>query len=67
MTILSPADCLEAVKAIEYSIKSKQSTYIRLTGSSNAPIIYNQDYDFKVSKLLILNEGKMLLFFVLVL
>ena len=58
MTILSPADCLEAVKAIEYSIKSKQSTYIRLTGSSNAPIIYNQDYDFKVGKSVILNEGE---------
>lgn len=58
MTILSPADCLEAVKAIEYSIKSKHSTYIRLTGSSNAPIIYNQDYDFKVGKSVILNDGE---------
>ena len=39
-------------------LSRKQSTYIRLTGSSNAPIIYNQDYDFKVGKSVILNEGE---------
>ena len=61
MTILSPADCLEAVKAIEYSIKSKQSTYIRLTGSSNALLYIIKIMILKlVSR--ILNEGKILLF-----
>ena len=58
LTIISPADCLEAVKAFEQSIKSDKPTYIRLTGSSNNTIIYEEDYDFKIGKSIILNEGE---------
>jgi len=57
LKIISPADCLEAVKALECAIKSKDSVYIRLTGSSNNPIIYKKDYDFKIGKSITLNDG----------
>ena len=55
LTIISPADSLETVKAIEEAVKSKNPSYIRLTGSSNNPIVYQTDYDFKIGKS---NNGK---------
>ena len=58
LKIISPADCLETVKALESGIKSKDPVYIRLTGSSNNPIIYKNDYDFKIGKSITLKEGK---------
>ena len=48
--IISPADSLETVKALEASVKSNNSTYIRLTGASNNPIIYDKDYEFEIGK-----------------
>ena len=56
--IISPADSLETVKALEASVKSKNSTYIRLTGVSNNPIIYNKDYEFKIGESVQLKKGK---------
>tara|TARA_B100000941_G_scaffold285383_1_gene257351 strand:+ start:2716 stop:3681 length:966 start_codon:yes stop_codon:yes gene_type:complete len=56
--IVSPADSLETVKALEASVKSKNSTYIRLTGASNNPIIYSKDYAFEIGKSIQLKEGK---------
>ena len=58
ITIISPADSLETVKAIEAAVKSKNPSYIRLTGSSNNPIVYNNDYDFKIGKSITLKEGR---------
>jgi transketolase len=56
--IISPADSLETVKALQSAINSNKSTYIRLTGSSNNPIVYNNDYDFKIGKSVELLSGK---------
>ena len=56
--IISPADSLETVKALEASVKSKNSTYIRLTGVSNNPIIYSKDYEFKIGESVQLKKGK---------
>ena len=58
ITIISPADSLETVKALEAAVKSKNPSYLRLTGSSNNPIIYNKDYEFKIGKSITLREGK---------
>ena len=58
ITIISPADSLETVKAIEASITHENSCYIRLTGSSNNPIVYNKDYNFEIGKSVKLKEGK---------
>ena len=58
LTIISPADSLETVKALFESVNSKKPTYIRLTGSSNNPIVYKEDYEFKIGKSITLNKGK---------
>ena len=58
ITIISPADSLETVKALEAAIKSESPSYLRLTGTSNNPIIYNEDYEYKIGKSITLREGK---------
>ena len=58
ITIISPADSLETVKALEAAVKSETPSYLRLTGSSNNPIIYNENYEFKIGKSITLREGK---------
>ena len=39
-------------------MNDQSSCYIRLTGGSNNPIINKKDYDFKIGKSILLNEGK---------
>ncbi len=63
ITIISPSDSLETVKALEASVKSDKSIYIRLTGSSNNPIINSKDYKFQIGKSIELKEGKDLTIF----
>tara|TARA_A100001015_G_C14985045_1_gene711145 strand:- start:6 stop:968 length:963 start_codon:yes stop_codon:yes gene_type:complete len=63
LDIISPADSLETVKALEAAVKSEKSTYLRLTGSSNNPIIYSKDYEFKIGKSITLKEGKDIIIF----
>jgi len=58
ITIISPADSLETVKALQAAVKSKNPSYLRLTGSSNNPIVYKKDYEFKIGKSITLKEGK---------
>ncbi|MDA9594845.1 transketolase, partial [Candidatus Pelagibacter sp.] len=58
LTIISPADGLELGKALIASLNHNQSTYIRITGSSNTPIIYDMDYNFEIGKPVTLKEGK---------
>ena len=55
--IISPADSLETIKALNAAVVSKKSTYIRLTGSSNNPIVYKEDYNFKIGKSVKLKSG----------
>ena len=49
---------METVKALQAAVKSKNSCYLRLTGASNNPIVYNADYEFKIGKSITLKEGK---------
>jgi len=56
--IISPADSLETTKALEAAVKSEKPSYIRLTGSSNNPIVYNKDYKFKIGESITLRDGK---------
>lgn len=46
MTVLSPADAGEAVKAFEASLKMERPVYIRLTGSLNNPVVYAEDFEY---------------------
>ncbi len=55
--IISPADSLETIKALNAAVDSKKSTYIRLTGSSNNPIVYKKDYNFQIGKSVKLKSG----------
>ena len=61
LTIISPADPAETVKAIFASVKHDQSVYIRLTGGSNASQIYKSDYKFEIGKAIKLINGEDLL------
>ena len=58
ITIISPADSLETVKALEAAVNSENPSYLRLTGSSNNPIVYSKDYEFEIGKSITLREGK---------
>ena len=57
MQIFSPADSLEAIKVIEYAMKNDGPMYIRLSGGLNCPIVYKEDYDFILGKLVKLKDG----------
>lgn len=57
ITILSPADCVEVIKCMLAAAKTKEPTYIRLTGPVNTSIIYKEDYDFKIGKAITLRSG----------
>ncbi len=50
IVIISPADGLELVKTIKSVINLNKPCYIRLTGTSNNPIVNTQDYDFEIGK-----------------
>ena len=57
ITVISPADCTEIVKAVIAASETPDPTYIRLTGPMNTPIVYKDDYDFKIGKAVKLKEG----------
>lgn len=58
MTIISPADCTEVVKAIEASYNFDGPIYLRLVGEQNTPIVYKSDYDFQIGKSITLMKGE---------
>jgi transketolase len=58
MTIVSPADCTEVVKAIYACYRHNGPVYLRLTGEINVPVLYKEDYDFQIGKAITLREGK---------
>ncbi len=58
LTIISPADCTEIVKALISASKTQDPTYIRLTGSVGMPMIYKDDYEFTIGKAIRLCEGE---------
>lgn len=58
LTIISPADSAEMVKAVSASLKHSNSVYIRLTGDSNIGQVYEDDYDFEIGKSITLSQGK---------
>ena len=58
ITVISPADCTEIVKAVLAAAKTPDPTYIRLTGPMNTPIVYKEDYNFEIGKAVTLKEGE---------
>jgi len=55
--ILSPCDCMEVGKCVEYCINHKGPVYLRLSGRMNNPIVNKADYEFTVGKGIVLTEG----------
>lgn len=58
VTVISPADCSEIIKAVLAAAKTSDPTYIRLTGPMNTPIVYKDDYDFIIGKAITVHEGE---------
>lgn len=56
MTVVAPADPVEAGKAIIAAIDFPGPLYIRL-GTGKEQIIYQDDYDFKIGEPVVLKEG----------
>jgi transketolase len=49
MVVLSPADAGEAVKAFEAAFTIDAPVYIRLSGTTNTPIVYSEDFDYDIN------------------
>ena len=56
MTVLCPADAVETEKMIDAALEIDGPVFIRL-GRSDVPILFDQDYDFKVGKAMVLESG----------
>ena len=63
LTILSPADGVGIVKAVFAAASFDQPVYIRLTGGSNNPIVYNDDINFQIGKAIEIETGNDLTIF----
>ena len=50
MTVLSPADAGEAVKAFEAALNMNSPVYIRLSGTLNTPVVYAEDFEYDYRK-----------------
>lgn len=57
LTILSPADSTEVVKATQALLEFDGPAYLRLCGEAGDPLVYKENYDFKIGKAIILREG----------
>lgn len=57
MTVIVPADGIETEKAIIAATKISAPFYIRL-GREKFPIVFSEDYEFKIGKGTIIREGK---------
>lgn len=57
ITILSPADCTETVKAVIAAAEHNGPVYLRLTGPMNNPAVYKSDYDYQIGKAITVKDG----------
>lgn len=58
LTILSPADGIETVKATFAAVEMQGPVYIRLTGAAGLPIVYEEDFNYEIGKAITVKEGK---------
>ena len=57
LTVISPADSTEVVKATQVLLDFEGPVYLRLCGEAGDPMVYKEDYDFKIGKAITLREG----------
>lgn len=58
MVVISPADGMEVVKATCAAAAYKGPVYLRFTGVDNLPIVYHEDYEFKIGQAVELKKGE---------
>ena len=63
MVVLSPADAIEAVLALDAALKSDKPIYIRLTGNSNLPTVYKEPFAYQIGIDNILKSGNQIVIF----
>lgn len=57
LTVISPADSTEVVKATQALLDFEGPAYLRLCGEAGDPMVYKEDYDFEIGKAVTLREG----------
>ena len=58
IAVVTPADCMEVVKAVETAAVYKDPVYIRLMDKTGVPMVYEEDYAFEIGKAVpIMEEG----------
>ncbi len=57
MTVLSPADCSEAIKMMTAMSEIDGPCYLRLCGTTAIPVVYKEDYEFRIGKAVTLQKG----------
>ncbi len=58
MTVVNPADGVEIVKTVEALCDYKHPAYLRLTGGSGLPVVYEEDIGFQIGKAIKVRDGK---------
>lgn len=58
VNVVCPSDGLQVVKTILAAADYPGPMYIRLTGESNLPVIYHEDFDFEIGRAITLKEGR---------
>ena len=58
MTVICPADGAEIVKTVEALCDFDGPAYLRLTGGPGLPVVYEEDFDFRIGKAIPVREGK---------
>ena len=58
MRVICPADGMELVKTLAALKDAEYPAYVRMTGRFPIPVIYKEDYDFRIGKAVMLREGK---------
>lgn len=58
MTVLSPADCGETAKATAAMLAHDGPVYLRLTGGTDNPVVYQDDYPFEIGRAVRLRDGR---------
>ena len=58
MTVVCPADGMELVKTLVALSHMEGPAYMRITGRFPIPVIYKEDYDFRIGRAVTLREGR---------
>ena len=58
MTVIEPADGVEIVKTVEALCDYNNPVYLRLTGGTDLPVVYDDDIRYEIGKAIRVREGK---------